>query len=286
MAITVPYQVLHKGYQVTGDTRSGYHATVPYLVEWGDAFTFADEIFGSSNAQTVGPITFTLPHRFPAATADLYANKFTIEPSGHNGLSVGSMKGLAPGENFTHAIVRVEYGPPEAMQQPSDDDNNLQQLDKDNPITRCKQSVKTTAKMETKKAGTYLFSGGVHPLKGDIAVPVPESRLSLSFPDVPYLPWKLIKPYIGKVNSIAMLECAKGELLLEDFSTEITATSQGLAQQVTLEFAVGPYGDWNLIPNKSGNPTLVYRNGFSDADANRIYRYVDFREIFDKVTYA
>lgn len=283
---TVSYKILHKGYQVTGDVRSGYHASVPYLVAWSDAFAFADQIFGAGTASVVGPIAWVLPYRFPAATANLYANKFTIEPCGHNGQPVAAMQGLAPGETFTHAIVKVEFGAPEETQQQSDDPNNLQQLDKDNPITKCKQAVKTSAKMETKKGGSYLFAGGTTPLKGDVAVPVPEARLVLTFPDVPYLPWKLVKPYIGTVNSIDMLECVKGELLLEGMDTDVTTTTHGMTQQLVLEYSVAPYGDWNKIPNDSGTPTLVYRKGTSNADANRIYAYKDHREIFDKVKYG
>lgn len=283
---TVPFKILHKGYQVTGDVRSGYHASVPYLLTWGNAFAFADQIFGAGTANIVGPVAFTLPYRFPAATANLYAQKFSIEPCGHDGQPVGAMQGLAPGENFTHAIVKVEFGALEETQQQQDDPNNLQQLDKDNPITKCKQSVKTSAKMETRKGGSYLFSGGTTPLKGDVAVPVPEARLVLTFPDIPYLPWKLVKPYIGTVNLLPMLECVKGEMLLEGMDTEIVNTTHGMAQQMVLEYSVAPYGEWNKLPDGSGTPTLVFKKGTSDTDSNRIYVYKDHIKIFDTIRYG
>lgn len=283
---TVPYKILAKGYQVSGDKREGYNATVPYLVAWSDAFTFADDIFGVSQATVVGPITFRLPYRFPAANVNLYAQKFTIEPCGHNGQPVGTMQGLAPGENFTNAIVKVEYGPVSTIVTSDDDPNALHQLDKDNPITKCKQSIKTVAKMETKKGGAYLFAGGAIPLKGDTAVPVPESKIHMEFPDLPYLPWKLVKPYVGTVNLFPMLGCAKGELLLEGMDNEEVPTKDGIGQRFVLEYGVAPYGDWNKIPNDSGTPTLVYKKGTSDADANRIYAYLDHRIMFDTINYG
>lgn len=284
-APTVPYKVLYKGYQVSGDKRSGYTASVPYLVAWGDAFKFADDIFGVRTANVVGPIAYQIPYRFPVATANLYAARFNIEPCGHNGQPVGTFGGLAPGENFTHAMIKVEYVQFLETQQQQDDPNNMHQLDKDNPITKCKQAVRSVAKMETKKGGSYLFSGGATPLKGDVGVPVPEIQLELTFPDVPYLPWKFVKPYIGTVNLIAMLESVKGELLLEGMDTEVVPTKDGIAQQVVLKYAVGPYGDWNKQPDDAGSQTLVYKKGTSDSDANRIYIYKDHRLIFDTVKY-
>lgn len=284
-APTVPYKVMFRGYQVSGDKRSGYTAAVPYLVAWGDAFKFADDIFGVRTANTVGPISYQLPYRFPVATANLYAARFNIEPCGHDGQPVGAFGGLAPGENFTHAMVKVEYVQFLETQQQTDDPENLHQLDKDNPITKCKQAVKSVAKMETRKGGSYLFASTAKPLKGDVGVPIPEIGLELTFPDVPYLPWKFVKPYIGTVNSVAMMECVKGELLLEGMDTEVVPTKDGIAQQVVLRYSVGPLGDWNTFVDESGVSRLVYKNGTSDSDTNRIYTYKDHRLIFDTVKY-
>jgi hypothetical protein len=68
--------------------------------------------------------------------------------------------------------------------------------------------------------------------------------------------------------------------------TEFTPTKDGMAQAVTLEYSVAPYGDWNKLPNDSGTPTLVWKKGTSDADANRIYAYKDHRLIFDTINYG
>ena len=275
-----------KGFTVSGDTRSGYRASVDYLMAWSDAFVFADQIFGSARSAVVGPVTWTLPYRFPTATATLYAYSFQIKPCGASGSAIPN-KGLGPGEFFTHAIVTVQFETPRAtMSSATDDPKNLQQLDPLNPITMCEQSVKMVAKMETRKAGSYLFTSTAKPVIGDFAALVPESRLVLSFPRVPYLPRKLIKPYIGTVNSVAILQANKGELLLEGMDTKIIETSDGIQQQVQLEFAESCLGDWNRLPQADGTLALVYKKGTSDTDANRIYAYSDFRTIFATINYG
>jgi hypothetical protein len=288
-APTVFYKVLPEGYTVTGDARNGYKATVNYLMAWLDAFTFADQIFGSARASVVGPITWTLPYRFPVAAANLYAQRFSIKPCGASGSAIPN-KGLAPGEYFTHAKVTVEFETPNATQSAAQDDpKNLQQLDPANPITMCEQSIKMAAKMETRKAGSYMYTGVLatpEPLLGDFAVMIPESHLVLTFPKVPYLPRKLIKPYVGRVNSVPVLQAEKGELLLTGMDTKVVETSDGIQQQIQLEFAESCLGDWNKFPDKNGVPTLVYKKGTSDADANRVYEYKDFRAIFSTISYG
>lgn len=282
---TVPYKVMAKGYQITGDVKNGYKATVPYLVLWSDAFTFADQIFGSATASKVGPVSWTLPHRFPVASANLYAQSFSMEPSGASGSAIPN-KGLGPGEFFTHAVVKVQYETPnEVQQQTQDDPKNLQQLDQNNPITMCEQSVKMSGKMETHKAGSFLFAGTGAPVTGQTGVVIAECKLVLTFPRVPYLPWKLVRPYIGSVNKLAILDVPKGELLLEGMDTKTVKSKDGLSQQVQLEFAWSSIGEWNQLP-LNGTPTLVYRNGTSNTDANRIYPYKDHGDIFRQINYG
>lgn len=274
------------GYTVSGDTRNGYRATVNYLMAWADAFTFADQIFGSARATVVGPITWILPYRFPVAAANLYAQRFNIKPCGASGSAIPD-KGLGPGQYFTHAIVEVQFETPTAtMSVAQDDPRNLQQLDPSNPITMCEQSVKINAKMETRRAGSYVFTSTTKPVIGDFAVMVPESALVLTFPRVPYLPRKLVKPYIGSVNSVPILGAAKGELLLTGMDTRITETSDGIQQQVQFEFAESSLGDWNMLPQDNGVLALVYKKGTSDTDANRIYQYKDFTAIFSAINYG
>jgi hypothetical protein len=291
MAITVDYKILAKGYEISGDVRSGYHATVPYLVAWSDAFTFADEVLGAAQARSVGAITWRLPYRFPVAAANLYAQRFRIQPVGANGeIATLPYGGLAPGEYFTHAMITVEFGTPEEVQQQSQDDPQaLHQLDPNNPITMCEQSVRAGAKTETRKAGSYIYDDDSKPVTGDFGVPISETKLVLKFPRVPFLPWQLVRPYINKVNSVEMLGVGVEELLLEDMDTVVQPGPDGLQQMLQLTFAVSlaPLVTWNHLPKPDGtNIKVRVKADAGVGTPRRIYALADFRDIFNAISYV
>jgi hypothetical protein len=286
-APTTPYKILAKGFSISGDVRSGYQASVPFFMEWRYAFTFADDIFGKTRAVTVGPITWQLPYRFPTTRAPLYAQRFTIEPMGldKGGNPITVNKGLAPGEYWTHAQVNVEFETPTYIQQQQDDPQGHNQLDPDNPITMCEQSVKMAAKMTVHKGGSYLYTDG-KPVVGDVGIPTTDTRLVLTFPRIPYLPWGLLRPYMNKINDVPILSCDRGTLMLNGMDTKIVQTNEALGQQLQLEFADNGTGkDWNMLP-RNGAYALVYQKGTSNTDANRIFKYVDFSAIFAHITYG
>lgn len=289
--ITVDYWVLTKGYEISGDVRSGYHATVPYLVAWADAFTFADEMLGHSQAFTVGPVTYYLPYQFPASSAVLYAQRFRIEPCGYNGAPLGETQGLAPGDFFEWAKITVEFETPPQTMQAQDDPQNLNQLDPANPITMCSQSVRSSGKMETRKNGSYVYASGSFagkPVPGDFAVPTSESKLVLTFPRVPYLPWQLIRPYLNTINSASILNCGIGELLLEDMDTKVEPAPGGtMQQQLQLSFAVSPQPgqSWNMLPQPDGLlATVCTANSYRGSQVG-IYATSDFRQIFSQIVF-
>ena len=282
---TVPFKIRPEGYEVTGDMETGYTAVVNYFMQWQYAFTFVDQIFARAKASTVGPITYYMPYRFPPAVANLYASAFTLTPCGASGAPITSYGGLAPGEYFTHAMVRVTFKTlPASQNATADDPSGQQQLDPTNPITMCEQSVKMISKMETRKAGSFYYATTGKPVPTDFAVIAPECKLVLTFPNVPYLPWHIVKNYIGTVNDVPILDCARGTLLLEGMDTKCIQTNQGMSQAVQFEFSENPDDDWNKLPDPNGTLVLVYRSGTNN-DLNRIYDYKDFGEIFRKITY-
>lgn len=269
------YKVMPADIEIDGDQASGYHVVVPYLLPWAQAYTFVDAIMGLNSATTVGPITYKAPHRFPTATADLYATRFRIKPQGATEGPEPTYKGLAPGEYFTHAVVTVEYTSPGMRMEAGQ--GSLHQLDPANPLTVCRQSVKSASKMETIKSGHFVYTSDSKKVPGDYAVPTCESVLELEFPRVPYLPWQAVEPYMGRVNAGAMLGVAAQRLLLEGFGTREEATTGGWTQSVTLSFAVAPPGQtWNQLP-RDGVPANVRRAGSSDG----IYLTANFADIFD-----
>lgn len=299
--ITVPYEILAKGYRVSGDTRSGLKATVPYLVAWSDAITFVNEALVCPTAERIGLISWNAPLQFPVQfagrTPAIYCQAFEIVPCGA-GAAPGGNAGLSPGEFFTNAIVTLTFESILATQQTTDDPYSLAQLDPSNPITMCEQSVELRPRMRTVKGRGYKYQSSGKAVPGDVAVPETEAILSLEFPRVPYLPWLLVAPYVGKVNADVMLGCAKGALMLEGLTTRIAPQPDGsIGQRVGLKFSVNLPGDpqaggsdavgtdWNMQPTNDGSGSWDYVVDQATGSVNPI-GYADFRQIFSQLSYS
>ncbi len=276
MPITVPYKVMAQGYRLGGGGQSGgLRASVPYLVLWEHAFIFFNDVLGISSASAIGPVTNAAAHQFPPSPT-LRAVSAEIEPSGIDGVT-GPMLGLAPGEFWTHAVVTVQYETSSFAQSLTDDPGYLNQFDPANPITFCEQSFESAGKAETLKADGYEFDDGTK-VTGDLVRITTETRLVLTFPRIPFLPWKRVQDYIGCLNDRTMLQCSTGTLLFESAGTKFSSTTVGLmGQQLTLSFTYQD-NDWNSIPRpNSGVYALVRKKGDT---SKRIYRYADLRALF------
>jgi hypothetical protein len=277
MALTIPNAVLHEGYKVTGGRSTPLRATVPYLVKWADAFNFYDEILGQTSAVSPipGAIIRTPGHAFPPAPI-IFAQDATIEPCGAGGSPIdASFKGLLPGQHFTHAIVTVEYSAPSYDQ--TGDGDPLKHLDPDNPITYCEYEVESRARFDTEKAAGWEFADGTS-VKGDFARLSIESKLVLTFPRVPFVPWRVVKPYIGCVNSVTVFDCARGTLLLEELRIKANETNQGLAGTSTQLVFSNQDHEWNALRRTdTGAFALVRKKG---SPSESICQYKDIRDIF------
>jgi hypothetical protein len=150
----------------------------------------------------------------------------------------------------------------------------------------CEQSVKMAAKMITHKGDSYYFPAAGKAVEGDTGIPWTEARLVLTFPRVPYMPWKVIRPFMNTVNDVPILNCDRGTLLLIGMDTKTTVTNEGYGQSVQLEFGDnGPGFEWNMMPN-NGILQLVHKKDMPNTDANRIFKYTDFRLIFESLVYV
>jgi hypothetical protein len=275
---TVPFQVLARGYRIRSGRDNGLVAEVPYLVAWSDAFTFADEVIGYPSAASVGPIIYTDAYRFPPCPK-LMAIDADIEPCGCDGSALAANKGLSPGEFFTHAKVTVIFGTPQypVSVGGAEDPNNLNQLDPDNPITYCEQAVKLGGRAVVVK-GVYDFDSSGQQVKGPVTVIETEAEITLTFPKIPFLPWKKIKPYLGRLNSVKILDCDRGTLLFEGSDIRANSTSQGLlSQQCMLTFSYNEHG-WNsqYDPSLPGYDTIHRRAEPSKS----VYEYANFSNLF------
>ena len=264
--------MLADGYKITGGVKSPLRAMVPYLVSWDDAFTFVQDVMGSRTGAVVGPIANNAPYRFPASP-NLFAADFDMEPCGCDGQALGSTYGLSPGEYFTHAKITVNFEVPEFN--PLGD--TTWQLDPTNPLTYCEVEIDNSGRFETLKASGYEFDDGT-PVTGDLAKVVTESRLVLTFPQIPFLPYRAIRSYLGKVNLNAIWEAPVGTVMLENTRIKFEPTSMGIANRSVQLIFVEQDQDWNKIPKPNGVPALVRRKGDT---AKRIYEYVDFTPIFN-----
>lgn len=276
---SVPYELLADGFKISS-SRDGFRAQASFKVAWVDAFTFHDEIMGYATASVVGPVAFNTPWRFPgSSSARLYASSCEITPFALDGgaAPIGVAAGMAPGEFWSHARLEVTFETPVAPQSAADDPGNLNQINPDEPIYGCEQSIRFSSKSETIDKKDVKFSAdNAHPGE-DVTVHRGEAGITLHWQFVPFLGWKRFKPYFNKVNSTAIFDCAAGELLVQGVQIEPASGPQGIpGKSVTLELGVSDVGDWQKAArNANGtHATLVTNAGAA------IYTAVEFRNMF------
>lgn len=293
------YKILAKGYRLSGDVRSGLKATIPFIMPWGVGLTFVNQLIPSPTCLATGQISWSPPYQFPifinGQIRALYAQNWDLIPCGYNG-TPATDSGLAPGDYFSTALVTVGFDSVNSIQQTNDDPNNSNQLDPGNPLTACEQSIDVVGKVTTRKGAGFKYTAGSFsgkPVPGDIPVHLNEAKLVLKFPRIPLLPWQLIQPYVNKINNTAILNCAKGSLLLEGMTTIITPSPDGsIAQNLGLKFAFNPDPtgnsatgmDWNSfpVPDGSGYALIAAAGGGGQTP----YNYVEFAQIFEGISFG
>lgn len=267
-APSVWFEVLSEGYKISGGRKAPLRAVVPYIVKWEDAFTFVNEIMGDR-----GTPAYALP-----ASPNLLAENFECEPIGQKDGGPWTNEGLSPGEAFTYARINVEFTIPEWNPLGS----TSFQLDPANPQSYCEVEVDNSAKVETEKGAGYEFDDGT-PLVGDVGRVVVETRLTLTFPELSSLPWQLIRPYLGKLNDSALLDCPTGTMILEGAKIKFEPGPTGVRNQsVQLIFLYQDY-DWNMKPRKNGVLALVRRKGDT---SKRIYSYASHSTLLSSMASA
>jgi hypothetical protein len=298
MSLPGGWQILYEGYEIRGNIRDGISATIPFQMPWSLAGTFIGQLIPASSANTPGSIIwhapFSITYEFGLRIVPLYAQSFVCRPLGYNG-TPATESGLGPGDFFSTANITVEFESTRMIQAIGDDPTGLNQLDPTNPITACEQSIQSTGKVITQNGSGYTYSSGLlwsgKPVPGQIGLIQPEVKLLCKFPRIPLLPWQLIQPYVGKVNSVQILNCVRGSLLLEGAPTVITPNMDGsLSQSLGLAFAFNPDPtgqtlmgmDWNSFPypDGSGYDVIVGANGGATP-----YSYIDFTQIFQTIQF-
>ena len=161
------YKILAKGYEINGDTRSGFTVRVPYFIAWSDVIQMLDAVLPAPIANSAGGITWVSPLQFPIVINDMtrptYAQSFTCVPCGLGDANPNDIQfdGLNPGEFFSNAIFTVTFSSVLSIQQDGDDPSGFNQLDPLNPITLCEQSLEINDKVITSRGiGWKYVTGG------------------------------------------------------------------------------------------------------------------------------
>lgn len=296
MALPSGYKILYDTYEIAGDIRTGMRASLTFEVPWSITFTFLANLIPSPTATTPGSIIWTPPYQLPISltgrpAVPLYAQSYRCKPKGYNG-TPATNAGLSPGDYYSVAFIDVQFETPSAIQQFGDDPQNLNQLDPNNPITACEQSIQMISKIETRPGSAYTYVTTGQPVPGQIGINRPEVRIVCKFPRIPVLPWQLFQPYVGKINSVAILNCVVGSLLLEGTTTVYTPGTDGsIAQNLGLMFAFNPDptgasltgSNWNTQPLPDGSGySLIQGAGGSNPPP---YTSADFRQIFNTIQF-
>ena len=292
MSLPTPYWILPDEYEKTGDIRSGLNATVGYLVPWANADAFAYAALAAPSANHIGGIIFQAPYKFPepfaGRTTFLYCQGFKIKPYAPNGQTVTidtSNPGLAPGDFFQYAKVTLSFSTITFLNFEGDDPQGLNQLDPSNPITGCEQSVDINGKVITQAGSGYTYDTTGKPVQGDVGINVNEVKLMLRFPRVPYLPWQLVQPYVGKINT-PYSRLRRGHIAAgrNDYghrpATRRNTRAKSRAQvrfQSRPDIDRNTGLDWNSFPLPDGSG---YSKITSVSGSKRPYTYADFGAIF------
>jgi hypothetical protein len=223
------------------------------------------------------------------AATKIYATSFDVQPMGvRDDLTAATSlpyQGMAAGEYYKYAIVTIGFEQLVAQWDATDDPQAQNQLDPQNPIPMCEQSVKYHTKMQTLKGHKYRYVSDGKAVVGDFATPTYGADLTLRYPHVPYQPWQMGLPrYLNKVNSTAVLLCDPGTLLFGPPDTTMKPAMLGgsstVEQSVTLTLKWNPDG-WNRMPRVDGTLDDVVRAG-----GGTIYETADFRPLFELLAFS
>lgn len=285
---TVPYSLMVNPPPTLASGDHGPTVTANFKIAWSDAFSFYDSILGYRTGSSYGgPTTISEPWRWPP-NPKLIAMSCKITPiTIPKNPTPGTNQGLAAGEFFSDAKAEVVFG----TAGPSgggagnyseiDDPMSFMQFDPGNPITLCTCDVDYSVQFENYDGGFFRWSnidGGSEAGK-DVPFRVGKrlvrAKLLAYFPQVPYLPWQKIKPYLGCVNWQSVFGAGVGQVMFDGFATKNEVTSAGVRNKgVTLAFQYSSR-DWNKFMQKSGNVATVV-----DWLNKPVYEYKDLREIF------
>ncbi len=220
----------------------GGSATRVFKVAWGDAFDFANELYGRYQTWPGGE--YHAPKRFPYRNY-LYCNDVAIE-----GLGKQSELSNADGTyiSYVWAKITAQYAP-------------MTDVDPENPEVVEEESMAVSAEMLTLPEGSYEFTA-------DSAV-VPDSAMpgrietttsfSVTRFHISALPDATVSGMVGKVNNAGWRGYTAGHVLFAGADARRSITTDGAQDwQLTYNFLIKDHS-WNNIYRKSTGTIVAVR---------------------------
>jgi hypothetical protein len=260
--LTTAHKIRFKGGISESVGSGGPKATVVYRCRWEDRYDLVLELVGGYGSGASGFSAYTPPHAYPPST-----NLRCLEISSIEGLGAKKLGTGSKWDPYTLAEITAVYSVPTYDIESSSASG---QIDPDNPILYCKQSINASSAFVVLPKRKLKFSTSGKIVDSEASRPTAQAEITLEFPRVPFNPYTICKPYLGKTNSAAMLGHDAGQLLFDAIRTDLSSTSTGIDHSVVLTF-LGRDADWNALVNDAGSYELVEFDGsgvrpFTQAD--------------------
>lgn len=270
---TVPYSILFDPIPELSGQGGSLSATATFEVPWLYRGQFINEALGRPTATTGWP-TPQVPWECPFEPGlGLLAHSFRCVP--HTIKDSVSFGDNTLDGHFAYAHVTINFQTP---QYDWDFADPTRQIDKLNPILFCEQSIETAARTIPVEGFQLQYVGApaeVVPIGPKFTIET-QADIILAFPFVPYIPWDLIEPYIGKSNSTTLFNRPAETIVLLGASMRNETFVDGTARcSCVLRLGYNATG-WNKQLATDGNVYSVVLKGSGD----KLYPTADLAAIW------
>ncbi len=245
------------------DDRGPYYQVRYYFTDWTQSDAVANQLRGYTSR--VGTTTIRVaPHQHPLSP-NLICMDCTIEGCGSPVLNSLGQPVYSSGF-FAICTYRAGTWGPLAVNDPG----NQNQIDPTAPVLWCSQEIDFEEESYVLEGSSYTWLGSG--LKADIPVKVPVGivTLSITYPDLPYLPILAIRSLYNCVNTVAVLGVGIGKLWFKGGRTQREMNTDGtLSNKCQLVFKERTV-EWNKYLKKDGSWDYLI-----DGSSNKILAQAD-----------
>lgn len=249
------HKIVHEGGILESWDDDGPAATVLYRCQWDERYDFASALMGGYPPGADGFSSYMPPHQYPPSP-NMWCKKITgIRGEGALKAGKGS-KWLS----YTYALVTAQYGLSQFDYSSSSGGGGgatpAGQIDIANPILYCRQRIRTSSAFEVLGKRKLKFSTSGKLVDAEATRPAVQTEITLEFPRVPFNPYLLVRPYVGKISTVEMWGHPTGGVLLDGCETDLSGTFAGMDVGVVLTYLCRDTS-WNTLVNDEGDHELV-----------------------------